>query len=89
MVSIHRDFVKLKRNNSLKIGGLNLKRQEIRKYKKKIFSVKKDWSYFFLMWSKNSSHSKGNNLFFRLLQDLQHGTKFDFMLRPPRARGTT
>ncbi|SUZ54739.1 uncharacterized protein METZ01_LOCUS7593 [marine metagenome] len=41
------------------------------------------------MWSKNSSHSKGKKFFFRLLQDLQHGTKFDFMLCPPRARGTT
>jgi len=57
--------------------------------KKRIFLVKKDRSYFFLMWSKNSSHSKGKKFFLRLLQDLQHGTKFDFMLRPPRARGTT
>ena len=57
--------------------------------KKKIFLVKNDWSYFFLMWSINSSHSNGKNFFFRLLQDLQQGTKFDLMLRPPRAKGTT
>lgn len=43
----------------------------------------------YLKLFNNFSHSKGSKFFFRLLQDLQQGTKFDFILRPPRARGTT
>ena len=73
----------------MKKGVAKYKKEGNTEVKKKIFLIKKDWSYFFLMWSKNSSHSKGKNFFLLLLQDLQHGTKFDFMLRPPRTKGTT
>ena len=47
MVSIHRAFVKLKKNNGLKKGGAKYKKAGNTEVKKKIFLVKKDWSYFF------------------------------------------
>jgi len=47
MVSIHRAFVKLKKNNSLKKGRAKYKNAGNTEDKKKIFLVKKDWPYFF------------------------------------------
>jgi len=47
MISIHRAFVKLKNNNSLKKGGAKYKKVGNTEVKKKGFLVKKDWSYFF------------------------------------------
>jgi len=47
MVSIHRAFVKLKKNNSLKKRKVKYKKAGNTEVKKKIFLVKKDWFYFF------------------------------------------
>ena len=47
MVSIHRAFVKLKKNNILKKRKVKYKKAGNTEVKKKIILVKKDGSYFF------------------------------------------